>query len=173
MGITFANESPAYRAARDRLLAAEIALRRQMEAVAEQRRNLPPGPSIAEDYAFESADGAERVRLSELFRPDSDTLLIYAYMFPRHSGDRRAVDGDRFCISFRMCNIVKGLAAIYGAIRSRPVDKACRKSTNIKSQQPVVFRYWIRNVSGTRSDFHSGSMAICHTNASSARFNAA
>jgi len=90
MGITFANESPAYRAARDRLLAQEAALRRQMEAVAEQRRGLPPGPPIAEDYAFESADGAERVRLSELFRPDSDTLLIYAYMFPRHSGDRRA-----------------------------------------------------------------------------------
>ncbi|MET0230138.1 MAG: DUF899 family protein [Rhodanobacteraceae bacterium] len=96
MGITFANESEEYRAARNRLLDDEIALRRRMESLAARRRDLPLGPPIAEDYEFESADGATRVRLSELFRADNDTLLIYAYMFPRHAADQRAgaVDGE-------------------------------------------------------------------------------
>lgn len=88
MAITFANETPEYRLARDRLLDDELALRRQMEAVAAKRRALPPGPPVAEDYAFEALDGS-RVQLSELFRPGSDTLLIYAYMFPRYPTDTR------------------------------------------------------------------------------------
>ena len=37
----FPNESAEYRAARDRLLEKEIELRRQMEAVAEERRKPP------------------------------------------------------------------------------------------------------------------------------------
>jgi predicted dithiol-disulfide oxidoreductase (DUF899 family) len=37
----FPNETSEYRAARDALLASEIALRRQMEAVAAQLRALP------------------------------------------------------------------------------------------------------------------------------------
>ena len=40
---TFPNESKAYRAARDRLLAQEVELRRKMEALAAARRALPPG----------------------------------------------------------------------------------------------------------------------------------
>jgi predicted dithiol-disulfide oxidoreductase (DUF899 family) len=94
MAITFANESEDYRAARNRLLEDEIALRRRMEALAARRRDLPQGPPIAEDYAFEPADGGKLVRLSELFRPDNDTLLIYAYMFPRHAADQRAGAAD-------------------------------------------------------------------------------
>ena len=39
----FPNESEAYRKARDELLEAEIALRRQTEAVAAARRALPLG----------------------------------------------------------------------------------------------------------------------------------
>jgi len=38
MGVTFPGESTEYRAARDRLLAQEVDLRRAMEAVAEARR---------------------------------------------------------------------------------------------------------------------------------------
>jgi predicted dithiol-disulfide oxidoreductase (DUF899 family) len=34
MSVTFPNESPAYRAARSKLLEREVALRREMEAVA-------------------------------------------------------------------------------------------------------------------------------------------
>jgi predicted dithiol-disulfide oxidoreductase (DUF899 family) len=58
--------------------------------VAAQRRTLPPGGAIPEDYRFESAvgDGGE-VTFSELFEPGKDTLVIYSFMFPRWSGDTR------------------------------------------------------------------------------------
>jgi predicted dithiol-disulfide oxidoreductase (DUF899 family) len=90
--ITFPAESAEYRAARDRLLAQEIELRRSMEAVAAARRALPPGGVVPEDYIFRGvdADGAPTdVRLSELFAPDKDSLVIYNFMFPRHPGDDR------------------------------------------------------------------------------------
>lgn len=90
--ITFPGESAEYRAARDRLLAQEIELRRSMEAVAAARRALPPGGVVPEDYIFRGvdADGAPTdVRLSELFAPDKDSLVIYNFMFPRHPGDDR------------------------------------------------------------------------------------
>ena len=48
--ISYPNESAAYRAARNALLDDEIALRRQIEAVAAKRRALPPGGEIPEDY---------------------------------------------------------------------------------------------------------------------------
>ena len=92
MGVTFPNESPAYRAARNELLQREVALRREMEAVAAAIRALPPGGAVPEDYEFDHLDakGAPaKVRLSELFRPGTDTLIIYHYMFPRHHSDER------------------------------------------------------------------------------------
>jgi predicted dithiol-disulfide oxidoreductase (DUF899 family) len=92
MGITFPGESAEYRAARLRLLEQEIELRRAMEAVAAARRALPPGGIVPEDYAFqgEGADGAATdVRLSELFSPGKDSLVIYSFMFPRDPGDDR------------------------------------------------------------------------------------
>lgn len=92
MTITFPGESTEYRAARDRLLEREIELRREMEAVAEARRALPPGGVVPEDYVFQGAgsDGAPRdVRLSELFAPGRDSLVIYSFMFPRHPADDR------------------------------------------------------------------------------------
>jgi predicted dithiol-disulfide oxidoreductase (DUF899 family) len=90
--ITFPGESAEYRAARDRLLAQEIELRRAMEAVAAARRALPPGGVVAEDYALQAAgaDGSPTtVRLSELFSPGKDSLVIYSMMFPRDPGDER------------------------------------------------------------------------------------
>ena len=92
MSIAFPNESTGYRVARNRLLDQEIALRRQMEAVAEARRALPPGGEVPEDYGFAGlgADGRPaRICLSELFREGTDTLVIYCYMFPRYAGDDR------------------------------------------------------------------------------------
>ena len=92
MGVTFPNESPAYRAARDKLLQREVALRREMEAVAAAIRALPPGGAVPEDYEFDHMDAKgkpAKVRLSELFRPGTDTLIIYHYMFPRHRSDQR------------------------------------------------------------------------------------
>jgi predicted dithiol-disulfide oxidoreductase (DUF899 family) len=78
--VRFPNESPEYRAARDRLLQAEIALRRQAEAVAAQRRALPPGGPVPVDYVFDEGDDAHPVRLSELFG-DKSTLLLYSFMY--------------------------------------------------------------------------------------------
>ena len=92
MGVAFPGESPEYRAARDRLLEQEIELRRVMEALAAARRELPPGGVAPEDYVFQGAgaDGADAdVRLSQLFAPGKDSLLIYSFMFPRDPGDRR------------------------------------------------------------------------------------
>jgi predicted dithiol-disulfide oxidoreductase (DUF899 family) len=92
MGVSFPNESPAYRTARNKLLDREVALRREMEAVAAEIRALPSGGAIREDYEFDHIDakgGPAKVRLSELFRPRTDTLIIYHYMFPRHRSDRR------------------------------------------------------------------------------------
>src|SRR5829696_1538299 len=88
----FPGETPEYRKARDELLQREVELRREMEAVAEARRALPPGGEVPEDYVFDGVDDTGRplrVRLSDLFRPGTDSLAIYNYMFPRHSGDQR------------------------------------------------------------------------------------
>jgi predicted dithiol-disulfide oxidoreductase (DUF899 family) len=88
----FPGESAEYRAARDRLLEQEIELRRAMEAVAAARRRLPPGGIVPQDYLFQGQgpDGAPAgVRLSELFAPGKDALVIYSMMFPRDPGDDR------------------------------------------------------------------------------------
>lgn len=86
--IRFPNERDEYRAARDELLCAEIELRRQTEAVAAMRRDLPPGGEVKEDYVFEEVDApigedgpARQVRLSELFEDGKDTLVVYSYMY--------------------------------------------------------------------------------------------
>ncbi len=92
MQIRFPGESAEYRAARDRLLEREIKLRRAMEAVAAARRALPPGGAVPEDYLFEAAGPggkASQVRLSELFAPGNDSLVIYNFMFPRGYGGPR------------------------------------------------------------------------------------
>ena len=92
MPIRFPGESPDYRAARDRLLDQEIELRRALEAVAAARRDLPPGGLVPKDYAFEGAgaDGkATELKLSDLFAPGKDALVVYSFMFPRDPDDER------------------------------------------------------------------------------------
>ncbi len=81
--LSFPNESPEYRAARAELLADEIALRRQIEAVAAKRRALPPGGEVPEDYGFEriGADQRpERVTLSALF-DSKPSIILQSFMF--------------------------------------------------------------------------------------------
>ena len=94
MGVSFPGESVDYREARNRLLGQEAELRRVTEAVAAARRDLPPGGVVPRDYVFQGA-GADAlpvdVRLSELFAPGKDTLVIYNMMFPR------ALDEDLPC----------------------------------------------------------------------------
>jgi len=87
-GIRFPGESEEYRRERNRLLEAEARLRRAIEDVAAQRRALPPGGVVAEDYCFDEVPNGREVRFSELFDV-GDTLVIYSFMFPRYSGDTR------------------------------------------------------------------------------------
>ena len=86
--VRFPGESASYRAARDKLLAAERDLRKQVEQVAQLRRKLPLGGELPEDYAFE--EGAANladitavvsVKLSDLFRKGIDTLALYNFMY--------------------------------------------------------------------------------------------
>ncbi len=77
--LTIPGESADYRKARNKLLDEEIALRLQMERVAEQRRALPPCGVVAEDYTFSGNAGP--VKLSALFSPGKDTLAIYSFMY--------------------------------------------------------------------------------------------
>lgn len=72
------NESAGYRKARTDLLAAEIALRRHIQTVAAQRRALPAGGEVAQNYAFEGRDGP--VGLSDLFGRHA-TLILYSMMY--------------------------------------------------------------------------------------------
>jgi predicted dithiol-disulfide oxidoreductase (DUF899 family) len=74
----FPNESLEYRRARNALLAEEIELRRHIERVAAQRRALPPGGEVSQEFEFASEAGA--VRLSSLFGR-KNTLMIYSMMF--------------------------------------------------------------------------------------------
>jgi predicted dithiol-disulfide oxidoreductase (DUF899 family) len=85
----FPGESDEYRLARNQLLADEVNLRRSIERVAAQRRALPPGGAVPEDYVFEEAADGSEVRFSELLAPGRNTLVVYSFMFPRWSGDTR------------------------------------------------------------------------------------
>jgi predicted dithiol-disulfide oxidoreductase (DUF899 family) len=78
--MNFPNEGKAYRAARNRLLRAEIALRRQSEKVAALRRRLPAGGKVPQDYVFEEGEPPRKVRLSELFG-ERDALVAYSFMY--------------------------------------------------------------------------------------------
>jgi len=87
-GKSFPGESKGYRKARNKLLQAEIDLRRRIEDVAALRRRLPPGGMVPEDYVFEEgaagldgAGGSKRVKLSELFVHDGASLIVYSFMY--------------------------------------------------------------------------------------------
>ena len=74
----FPNESKDYRSAREKLLEAEVDLRKRIEEVAALRRKLPTGGEVPQDYAFEGVEGP--VRLSQLFEKDK-TLVAYSFMY--------------------------------------------------------------------------------------------
>jgi predicted dithiol-disulfide oxidoreductase (DUF899 family) len=81
--LSYPNESAEYRTARNALLDAEMALRAQVESVAAQRRNLPPGGVVPQDYVFEriGTNGMpEPVRMSQLFGAHN-TLILYSFMY--------------------------------------------------------------------------------------------
>lgn len=85
--VRFPGESPSYRAARNKLLDAEIEMRRAIESVAAQRRSLPLGGETPENYSFQEVVGVEdgeelrTVRISELFARGMNSLIIYSFMY--------------------------------------------------------------------------------------------
>ena len=102
----FPGETAKYRAARNKLLKNEIALRRATEKVAAERRKLPLGGAVAGDYVFDSAGGP--VKLSELFDAGKDTLLVYNFRFGPQMAEH------------------VGHGAVLRAARSRAGRAACR-----------------------------------------------
>ena len=111
--VRFHGEDAAYRKARDRLLGSEAELRRLTEAVAAERRKLPRGGELKEDYLFEESDkngGSRSVRFSELFAPDRHTLVLYNFMYgpamergcPSCSTMLDALDGNAKAIGQRV-----------------------------------------------------------------------
>jgi predicted dithiol-disulfide oxidoreductase (DUF899 family) len=75
------NESPEYRTARLALLAEEYELRRHIERVAQQRRQLPPGGAVEGDYRFQGEGGP--TDFAGLFG-DKQSLVVYSFMFGPH-----------------------------------------------------------------------------------------
>jgi len=79
MAICFPGEDASYRDARDKLLEAEMQLRKQLESVAALRRKLPSGGRIPQDYVFDEDNG--QVLFSQLFKSETPTLMVYNFMF--------------------------------------------------------------------------------------------
>ncbi|WP_341318910.1 DUF899 family protein [Paraburkholderia sp. IMGN_8] len=113
----FPGESAEYRSARNDLLAEEIELRRHIERVAAQRRALPPGGVVPQDYRFEGEEGT--VTLSEMFGAH-DTLVTYNWMFgpkrarpcPMCTSLLSAYDGEMLDILQRVAFAVIGRSPI-------------------------------------------------------------
>ena len=114
----YPNDSGEYREARTALLAEEIELRRHIERVAEQRRALPPGGEVPEDYEFTGEDG-KKVKLSSLFGRHR-TLVIYTWMYgpkrerpcPMCTTLLDALDGEAVSINQRVAFVVVGRSPI-------------------------------------------------------------
>ena len=153
----FPNETPEYRSARDALLRSEMELRRQLEAVAAERRKLPLGGEVKEDYVFEEADASgapstrsNRVRLSELFAPGQDTLIVYSYMF--------GPDMDEPCTS--CTSILDGLEGEAPHVRDKVSFAVVAKSPLARIREVARTRGW-RNLrllssagNGYNRDYH-------------------
>ena len=115
----FPARAPTIAARATTLLAEEIELRRHIERVAAQRRALPPGGVVPEDYRFEGEAGP--VTLSEMFG-EHDTLVTYNWMFgpqrarpcPMCTSLLSAYDGE-------MPDILQRVA--FAVIGRSPIDK--------------------------------------------------
>jgi predicted dithiol-disulfide oxidoreductase (DUF899 family) len=85
VAVKLQGEKDEHRKLRDRLLEAETVLKDQRESVAALRRQLPMGPAVKTAYVFregpakihdESPANFKDVRLSELFAPGKDRLIV-------------------------------------------------------------------------------------------------
>src|SRR3546814_12798530 len=81
--LSFPNESTEYRTARNALLDAEIALRRQLNTVATQRRPLPPDIAVPPAFVFERIDANPRPDKVNL--PDISGNLPFQLLNDHHT----------------------------------------------------------------------------------------
>ena len=147
MAKTFPGESPAYRRARNKLLRAEIKMRRQIEAVAAERRKLPLGGVVKTNYIFDSASGP--VHLSELFAPGKTTLFLYNFMFPRENGGMEpcpsctsitdSVDGAAQHVSQRI-NLVLVAKAPFALFRQHARNRGWQHANLLSSENNTFNR---------------------------------
>src|SRR4029077_18567289 len=131
----FPGETDEYRRARNHLLQSEVKLRRQIEAVAAERRRLPLGGEVRTDYEFETmdagGDGVSTVHLSELFTPGKRSLFVYNFMFPESVGSMTPCPS---CTS--IIDAVDGAARhvvqriIFVVVAKAPIDKFRRHARN-------------------------------------------
>jgi len=115
--VRFPNESAEYRTARTELLREEIELRRHLERVAAQRRNLAPGGEVRGDYRFMGEDGPSD--FAGLFA-GKETLGVYSFMF----GPQR----ERPC---PMCT------ALLGPLDGNAADLGQRMSLVVVARSPI------------------------------------
>ncbi len=131
-GLVAPNASAEYRQAREKLFAAEKNLMKQVEQVAQMRRDLPQGPEVS-DYEFMGIDGP--VRLAQLFNPDREPYLVmYHLMY--------WTDDDDFC---PMCSgWIDGLNAVTPHITQRVNFVVASQAPPERLQQWAAQRGWNR-----------------------------
>lgn len=103
----FTGETAAYAKAREALLAEELEVRRHLDRLARQNRELPEGPEMPASWKFLGENGGE-MGLAGMFGKH-DTLVVYHWMF--------GPDRNRPC---PMCtNLLGPLAANAADLRQR------------------------------------------------------
>jgi predicted dithiol-disulfide oxidoreductase (DUF899 family) len=181
-----ADESDAYRKARDDLRLAEIELMEHTERVAQLRRSLPQG-AVVEDYEFEEGPSdlsagdapARRVRLSELFSAPGRSLVVYHLMYGKAQTApcpmcTMWIDGFNAAAAHLTQNAdfvivaAAGLPALRAHARERGWDRlrllGCRDSTfkfdlaseDAEGNQDSTISVFTRDGDGTLRHFYSG-----------------
>ena len=146
----FPGESDEYRQARNKVLEAEINLRRQTEEVAALRRSLPYSGKVKEDYVFEEKDASgntTHTKLSELFEPGKDSLIIYSFMFgPKN---------ERPCTS--CTSILDGINGMVFHARQRVNIAIVAKTSIDKLTAWAEFKGWknLRLLSSSGNNYNS------------------
>ena len=153
-GVRFPGESDEYREARNELLRAELELRERLEAVAALRRTLPRGGAVENDYVFDEMGDDGRVRqtrLSALFAPGRDSLLLYSFMY-----------GPAMAAACPMCtSFIDGMDAYAPHITQRLGLAVVAKSPIERLRAWAVERRWrnVRLLSSARNTYNADYFA--------------
>src|SRR6267143_2718179 len=119
---TFPNESNEYRKARNRLLIAEINLRKQISTVNNLRKKLPSGGKLKKDYVFDELKNSKirKIKFTDLFHDKKNSLIIYSMMYdpnwdeacPACTSILDGLDGSAPHVNFRTNFVVVSKAPI-------------------------------------------------------------